>query len=543
MATPTERKNTIQTLRVYIDSIPPKRKRILLISAGVFLVLVIALSFLLLYRGGGSNYRVLYTGLDTVESIEVYDAINELGVTPQIDRRGQILVPESQYDYLLLQLAARGHPRSTLAYDVFLDNTGMTSTESDKKQIMIFQLQNRIQDTLHRISGVENAVVNLTIPDESNSVWILADPERSQATAGVMLNLGRNVEMYPEQVSAIKTLVAASVPKMLPENVSVINAATGLEMAGLEAGLTTVSGSLLAMQLEQTFQELVESNVRRILIPWYGEKGVFVVARITLDLDRMIQERYELLERIGPDGENEGGFVDHHEVEGIVEGVGNVAGIVGEENNTDVPTYLTPGGAAAQDYAHYYGSIDYNYGYLKTQIEGGSGRIKRGTVSVIVDERNLSEARRMELIDTISMAADIAPEFIALSALNPPPPPIIPVDPEMEAATRFWENLPLWVWLAALALLLLIVLLIVFFIYMRRRAARLAAEREEALLQEQETMMDEIERYKKELADAAMASVNVKDDAITNEIRQFAKDNPEITANLLRSWLKEGEEA
>jgi flagellar biosynthesis/type III secretory pathway M-ring protein FliF/YscJ len=54
-------------------------------------------------------------------------------------------------------------------------------------------------------------------------------------------------------------------------------------------------------------------------------------------------------------------------------------------------------------------------------------------------------------------------------------------------------------------------------------------------------MESEIERYKQELANAAKAAVNMKDDAITGEVRQFAKDNPEITANLLRNWLKETE--
>jgi flagellar biosynthesis/type III secretory pathway M-ring protein FliF/YscJ len=54
-------------------------------------------------------------------------------------------------------------------------------------------------------------------------------------------------------------------------------------------------------------------------------------------------------------------------------------------------------------------------------------------------------------------------------------------------------------------------------------------------------MMDEIDRYKQELANAAMESVNQKENAITDEIRQFARDNPEITANLLRNWLKESE--
>ena len=546
MATPTDQKrnpiqNSIQRIQIYIDTIPPDRKRLILIAGAIFLLAVVVLSFLLLNSSVSDRYRVLYTGMDTAEALEVHDAVRELGVSVQVDRRGQILVPESQYDYLLLQLAAKGHPRSTLAYDVFLDNTGMTSTESDKKQIMLFQLQNRIQDTLHRINGVENAVVNLTVPDESTSVWMMASPDRVPATAGVMLTLAKDVALSPEQVTAIKNLIAASVPGMEADNVKVLDAGTGVELYGVETIDTTIGGSWQALELEQTFQNLIENNVRRILIPWYGESGVFVVARVTLDLDRMMQERYDLLPRVNANGEDIGGFTTHHEVEGIVEGLDNVGGLVGEENNTDIPEYPAMMGANAQDNAHYYGSIDYDYGYLKTQVEKGNAYIKRGTVSVIVDERNLTEDRRLDIIDIISKSADIAPEFIALSALNPPPPPIPPIEPEPEIVVSWWSTLPFWVYIAAACAVALIVILIIIFMFLRRRAARLAAEREEALIQEQETMMDEIEKYKQELADAAMATVNAKDDAITNEIRQFARENPEITANLLRNWLKEGE--
>lgn len=41
------------------------------------------------------------------------------------------------------------------------------------------------------------------------------------------------------------------------------------------------------------------------------------------------------------------------------------------------------------------------------------------------------------------------------------------------------------------------------------------------------------------LRDEAEANVNAKENAITNEIREFAKENPEITAALLRSLMRE----
>ena len=49
----------------------------------------------------------------------------------------------------------------------------------------------------------------------------------------------------------------------------------------------------------------------------------------------------------------------------------------------------------------------------------------------------------------------------------------------------------------------------------------------------------EIEERKRQLKDAAIGDQS--ENAITNEVRDFARTNPEITANLLRTWLKGGE--
>ena len=47
--------------------------------------------------------------------------------------------------------------------------------------------------------------------------------------------------------------------------------------------------------------------------------------------------------------------------------------------------------------------------------------------------------------------------------------------------------------------------------------------------------------YKKQITEAANIGVDAKGDAIVGEVREFAKVNPEVTASLIRSWLKDGE--
>lgn len=59
------------------------------------------------------------------------------------------------------------------------------------------------------MTGVKNAIVTLNVPDESNYVW---DEGGSNSTGSISLTLMPSYELSPEKVSAIKNLVADSVP-------------------------------------------------------------------------------------------------------------------------------------------------------------------------------------------------------------------------------------------------------------------------------------------------------------------------------------------
>ena len=98
------------------------------------------------------------------------------------------------------------------------------------------------------------------------------------------------------------------------------------------------------------------------------------------------------------------------------------------------------------------------------------------------------------------------------------------------------------------AFLILLILLVIFLSARSRKRKKqamelaAAAEAQAAAEAEKQKELDaqrEIEEHKKMLRDEAEANVNAKENAITNEIRDFAQKNPEITAALLRSLMRE----
>ena len=174
---------------------------------------------------------------------------------------------------------------------------------------------------------------------------------------------------------------------------------------------------------------------------------------------------------------------------------------------------------------------------MLTQIEKGEPILKKASVAVIVNDPDFDEETEDTLVDLISKAANITSDNIRVTNLNFETQQVIaPAD----TATLSPRQILLF---AFGGLLFLLVLVIVIILVAKKERKR--REEEEAELQEEEDRQQELERqkeieeHKRMLQNEAMASANTKENAITEEVREFAKENPEITAALLRSLLKE----
>ena len=89
----------------------------------------------------------------------------------------------------------------------------------------------------------------------------------------------------------------------------------------------------------------------------------------------------------------------------------------------------------------------------------------------------------------------------------------------------------------------MLILIPIILLLLRRRKKNKAHAAEQALIdaekERQAQMEREIAEHKLMLQNEALASKNVKEDAIMQEVRTFAEQNPEITANLISSMLRE----
>ena len=532
MAVTEQIKGVATNASAYWEKQPPKRKKIYIVGAATIVGLAILLTVWMNINKG--QFEVLYPGVTASESAEVYAELQTKGVEAKLNSNGEVMVPKAQWDTLVFQLAAEGFPKTAPAYGIFLDNIGPTTTEFEKQEIKKFQLQNRIQDTLTQIDGILGATVTINLPEQSDRVW---EQEQSVASAAVLLTLEQSGEISPEKVSTIKKLVATTLPNGKVENVMVTDNATSIE---LDDDLKTDSNyNLDRLAFERDIQKNMEDNIKRLFAPSYGPEGVVAVATVVIDYDKMISESKELLP------EDDGNGVIKNENESYVAGGGiPEGGIAGEENNTDLPGYVVDGDATGDDIINYDRNTEYETSYIKTQIERGEAPIKMATISVVVDEDNLTTEKRENLIDLISKAVNIQPEDISVSSMDLKSEPVID---DNTGGVPFYKNTQFMMAFGVVIGLLILILIVLLLVKskIRKKKQKEQEEQEELLRLEQEAAMSETQRaeeeidlHKSKLRDGAEAQ-KIQESSMTAEIRSFTEENPEMAAVLIRTLLQE----
>jgi len=537
-------KNLLNQFKEFWDRQEKKRKILIgSVLGGVVLLSVIAV---LLLNSGRGQYVTLYTGLETSESTYIYEMLQDMSVPVQIDSSGQILVREEDKDMLLLELSALGYPKSAPSYDIFTSNAGLTTTEFEKKQYLIFQLQDRIEKTIMHIEGVKSAIVTLVIPEESSYVW--EDESKQKSTASILITLKPGAKLSSSRISAIKNLVASSVPRMSPGDVTIVDAVTSLEMrVDDESGEDGYSSRRL--DFETLMEQKIVEKAKNVLSLSYSEDQMRVSATVVIDYSKMITEEMEYVP--GEDGK---GIPSHLEESYKMDPNNLASGIPGEENNTDIPIYVDSDNDGIPETVYHVKDIDYFVSYVKQQIEKDNTQLVDASLAVSLMDGALTERKRQSIISLVSDATNVPESNITVVDLltpepDEPSPAPTPEGPKEESPIITFpirQYLPYLI-IGAGILVLLIIGLILFLVIRRKKkkkdkTAKHKAMTEEELLEQelQQRALDEAEAQRRKLRDAALASVS-RDNQAVDEVKDFANENPEITASLIRAWLKEGE--
>lgn len=531
MAALDQLKNALNSVKTFWGKLSSKIRKLLIIGGASLLVAAIVITVVMNSNKG--EYSVLFAGITSTEASEVYNVLQEKGVSAQMNSKGQVMVPTSQVENLIFEMQAEGYPKTAAPYDFFLTNISATTTDYATRQINIFQLQERIQTTLKALDNIKDAMVTISAPEQSNLAWSSND---AAATASVVLTLNDPSKTLSEEVvNTMKKLVAASIQNCKAEDVVVTDSATGIDLGDMIN--SQASYTLQQFDYERKLAKRAEDAVKTLYSPSYGTEGMSVAAAFTIDTDKMKEESKTFYN--DEDGDP---FITHFEEAFTAQGGIPAQGVVGEEDNTDVPDYVIDENATDDNLKNYSKSVDYQNSYVLRQIERGTAPIKSSSITLLLNEENFSAARQDEIAAQVSRATGISIENVVIGSMQP----INDITPVGGDETPFYENPVLLMGIAGAALLLCMFVIVLPIMLSRRRKRKEAAKLRQIEIDQNEAAeaaqraQAEIDMHKNKLKYEAEAQL-IQDNSMTEEIRAFAKDNPEMTATLIRSLLKEEE--
>ncbi|MGB9416940.1 MAG: flagellar basal-body MS-ring/collar protein FliF, partial [Acidobacteriaceae bacterium] len=194
----------------------PKRTRTALFAVGAAVIFSAGIFASLVMQ---PNWRVLYAHLDPSDARELGDELTAAKIPFDVTPDGTALkVPADQLDKARLETAAKGGPKSgRLGFELF-DKPNWVGSEFDERVNYQRALEGELEHTIESMGSVKSAHVHLVLPHES-----LFTERQEEAKASVLLKL-RQRDLSPQEVDAIRNLVASGVDHLSPGNVTLVDA-------------------------------------------------------------------------------------------------------------------------------------------------------------------------------------------------------------------------------------------------------------------------------------------------------------------------------
>ena len=233
----------------------------------------------------------LFTDLTVEDSSAIIKDLERQAVPYQIKADGAIvMVPKDKVTRLRMKLAEGGLPKGGgVGYEIFDKSDALGATSFIQNINHLRALEGELARTIRSIDRVQAARVHLVLPERP-----LFSRDRVEATASIVLKVRGQLE--PQQVRAIRHLVASAVNGMKPERVSVIDETGRLLADGAQQD--NLVGGASADERKTAIEGRLRNQVEQIVSSIVGPGKARVQISADLDMNRITetQDKYD------PDG-------------------------------------------------------------------------------------------------------------------------------------------------------------------------------------------------------------------------------------------------
>lgn len=521
-------------------------KTVKIIAAAVLVAVLVAVA-VVVSLNSNTEYEVLFTGLNAEDLRSIQTYLGDEGLTDyKIQGADTIQVPKGKGDQLKAQLISQGYPKTGTDYSLYMKNISALSTESDRAQLVLYELQDSLGGLIRHFDGVKDAVVRIT-PSEDRR-YVLGQDDALEAKATVVVTMKDEQLLSENLVECIRNTVSHSVKGLDVEEVAISDS-----LGNPYDGVNSPNGSSLAEQkqeYEEMYRKQLERQALNILIPIFGEENVAVSADVSVDVSSSVSEStvYSKPNGIGNDEEGTGLIGNEKWDTELTAGEEGISGPVGEAPNSDINTYVQqarPNGD--MDALKSSGEKQYDNNKTITQQQQAGPRIVDRSVAVSINNTVPNTAIPDDLVAHVARAVGI-PEADQNEKVSILVQPFWPPENGQQAVTdpivNPFADIPLWVYLALLAgLFLFMVLFTVFILLGRHRNNRQMMPLEP--VPEVGPAEDEQEEAEEtpEPAGADIMDVHTERSMeLRKSVREMAENNPEIAAQMIKALLRGDEE-
>ncbi len=496
-----------------------KKTKVAVITLIVAFFAVCVIAAVLMNSG---EYVELYNGLSSSEAGEVAAQLSEMDTDFRVQSDGSILVPKEQESTLKMTLAEKGYPQSTLNYDIFTGNSSFMTTDYEKREYLLFQLQNRLQDAITTLDSIESAIVTISLPEEDSFVL---QEDKTPATASVVLNLETGAELTSEQVKGIETLVSRSVPDLANENVVLVDGKGNI--LNDQVSDDADSSGYTRLDLESTINQTLESKITKILEPVFGLGSIRVAVNASVEINKSVSEETTYTPTV-----EDGGVISKQSKTKSSGSTQTAEGTPGTDTNSEVPTYPQADDASGSQSNSESTDTEYLVNQLREQVEHDGYEIKDISAAVLVNSKELSEEQTQILREMVASSSGISVEKITLTnaefALGNSSASF--GNEEEESDNR---QILLYVGIGVGALLILIAGILL----VTKKSKKKEDEEEEETGVYSPKIRARVEQMPGEIV-----LNETREQGLKKQIREFTSSSPEVVAQLIRTWLKEGED-
>jgi flagellar M-ring protein FliF len=249
-------------------------------AIGALVVAVIAVGSIYLNRPA---YETLYVGLERSDVNQIGIALSEMGIDFDVSSDGTaVLVPVGRTGQARMVLAEKGLPTSTNAgYELF-DNVGSLGLTSFMQEVTkVRALEGEIARTIQSIAGIKAARVHIVMSQPGN----FRQQEREPSASVVIRTTGTD---GARNANSIRHLVAAAVPGLAAEKVTVLDSSGTLLAAGDDPSNNTANRSI---GVERTVESQIQDSIHRALAPYLGSDNFRTSVNAVVNTDtRQMEE-------------------------------------------------------------------------------------------------------------------------------------------------------------------------------------------------------------------------------------------------------------